>query len=90
MRRLRTLALAALLVGFTAFSTGCDRTTGALLVGGAIIGTALVLDAADDHDHRRHHRGHGYDRGYHHGGGHGGGYHGGHDYGYHGGYDYCD
>ncbi|MFI4861306.1 MAG: hypothetical protein ACIAXF_11560 [Phycisphaerales bacterium JB063] len=92
MRHLRKLTLAALLLGFATLSTGCDRTTGALLVGGAIIGTALVLDAADDHDHHHHrhhntyhHSSHHYDYGYGHGGHHGGYGHGG---GY--GYDYCD
>lgn len=84
MRRLRTWMTALLLGSALLFSTGCDRTTGALLVGTAIIGTALVLDAHDDHHRHHHHRHHGY-----HGGGHygHGGHHGGHG-SYH--YDYCD
>lgn len=85
MRHLRKLTLAALLLGFATLSTGCDRTTGALLVGTAIIATAIAVDSHDSH--HRGHRGH-YDRG-HHGGGHysHGGHHGGHG-SYH--YDYCD
>lgn len=82
MRHLRKLTLAALLLGFATLSTGCDRTTGALLVGTAIIATAIAVDSHDSHHHRGHH-GH-YDRG-HHGGGHYS--HGGHG-SYH--YDYCD
>ncbi|MEM9414276.1 MAG: hypothetical protein AAGA29_02205 [Planctomycetota bacterium] len=81
MRRFRKLTLAAMLLGFATLSTGCDRTTGALLVGGAIIATALIVD---DHDDHRHH--HGYHHGYHHG--HHYSHHSSHHYDHD--YHYCD
>ena len=84
MRRLRQTATGLLLGTALLFATGCDRTTGALLVGTAIIATAIAVDSHDSHHH--HHRGHHghYDRGYHRGGHYS---HGGHG-SYH--YDYCD
>ena len=86
MRRLRNWTTALVLIGFATLATGCDRTTGALLVGGAIIATALVLDDYDDHRghhnyHNDYHRSSHYDYSYSHGGGH-------YDSGYGGGYDY--
>ena len=74
------LSIVLLALGALIFAPGCSRTETALLVGAAIVGTAIALDH-DDHHHHHRHRSHHYD--YHHSSHH-------YDHSRHYDYDYCD